>query len=68
MAECETMDRNDTRKNTARKVLALVKAYEKYSYDDTIADVDDGSTQKIDTLKYTDVVKFENWMRNVQDN
>lgn len=68
MAECETMDTNDSRKNSARKVLALLKAYEKYSYDDTSAEVDDGSTQKIDTLKYTDVVKFENWMRNVQDN
>lgn len=68
MAECETMDTNDSRKNNARKVLSIVKAYERFAYDNPTAEVDDGTTQNIDTLKYTDVVKFENWMKNVSEN
>jgi hypothetical protein len=68
LSECLTMDSSDSRKNNANKVLSIMKNYEQSAYETRNNSASDGSkTYNIDTLKYTDVVRYDNWMRNVVD-
>lgn len=68
LSECLTMDSSDTRKANANKVLSIMKNYEQAAYEEHTGSTSDGSkTYNIDTLKYTDVVRYDNWMRNVED-
>ena len=49
----------------ARKVLSLFKSYETYAYSAGNIKTLDVSFKTIDTIQYSDVVRYANWMKNV---
>ena len=51
----------------ARKVLSVFKSYEKYAYAVGEVKTVDVSYKTIDTIQYSDVVRYSNWMKNVAD-
>jgi hypothetical protein len=49
----------------AKKVLAVFKSYENYAYATSEVKTIDVSLKTIDTIQYSDVVRYSNWMKNV---
>ena len=52
---------------SAKTVLSVFKSYEKYAYNSSDVKLVDLSYKKIDTIQYSDVVRYSNWMKNVAD-
>ena len=64
--ECMTMTGDTSDNGTyAKKVLAVFKSYEKYAYATSEVKTIDVSLKTIDTIQYSDVVRYSNWMKNV---
>jgi hypothetical protein len=66
--ECMMMigDSSDNGSN-ARKVLSVFKSYENYAYATGDVKTIDVNYKTIDTIQYSDVVRYSNWMKNVAD-
>ncbi|MBR0146332.1 MAG: hypothetical protein IJM25_06715 [Eubacterium sp.] len=66
--ECMMMIGDSTDNGTnARKVLSVFKSYENYAYATGDVKTIDVSYKTIDTIQYSDVVRYSNWMKNVAD-
>ena len=53
--------------SNARKVLSVFKSYENYAYATGDVKTIDVNYKTIDTIQYSDVVRYSNWMKNVAD-
>lgn len=66
--ECMMMiGQSDDNGSNARKVLGVFKSYENYAYATGEIKTVDVSYKTIDTIQYSDVVRYSNWMKNVAD-
>ena len=63
--ECMMITGDATYGAQARKVLSLFKSYETYAYAAGTIKTLDVSFKTIDTIQYSDVVRYANWMKNV---
>ena len=64
--ECMMLTGDTTGKGTqAKKLLSVFKSYEKYAYATAEVKTIDVSLKTIDTIQYSDVVRYSNWMKNV---
>ena len=64
--ECMMMTGDTSDNGTyAKKVLAVFKSYENYAYATGEVKTIDVSLKTIDTIQYSDVVRYSNWMKNV---
>ena len=51
----------------AKFVLSLFKSHESFAYDKTVYKSMEVTYKTIDTIRYSDVVRYNNWMKNVTD-
>ncbi len=63
--ECMMLTGDPDRGAQAKKVLSLFKSYESFAYVEGEAKTLDVSFKTIDTIQYSDVVRYNNWMKNV---
>jgi len=66
--ECMTLINNATMGAAAKKCLLCFKSYEKQAYNPSADNTFDTKFKTIDTIQYSDVVQYANWMKNVSDN
>ena len=64
--ECMMMTGDTSDNGTyAKKVLSVFKSYENYAYATSEVKTIDVNLKTIDTIQYSDVVRYSNWMKNV---
>jgi hypothetical protein len=51
----------------ACRFLSLFKAYESYANDALGGTVTQEETRSITNIDYSDILRYNNWMRNVED-
>ena len=66
--ECMTLVNNATMGSAAKKCLLCFKSYEKQAYNPSADNTLDTKFKTIDTIQYSDVVQYANWMKNVSEN
>ena len=63
--ECMGMTGDPTSGAYAKKVLNMFKSHENFAHMEGVIKTVDVSFKTIDTIQYSDVVRYNNWMKNV---
>ena len=63
--ECMGMTGDSTSGAYAKKVLNMFKSHENFAHMEGVIKTVDVSFKTIDTIQYSDVVRYNNWMKNV---
>ncbi len=65
LTECMGLTSDTNYGTMAKKVLNVFKAYENFAHIENEIKTIDVSYKTIDTIQYSDVVRYNNWMKNV---